>query len=126
MRIVDREEFLALPSNTLYAKLGNEISNIYELDVSEVNLSIKYQTDGNSWVYSDLIDFFRFDSNERCEIMEKLEDGQSVDVDCEFTSRDAFFETKGKFLVFSSEDCQKIVAAIQACAATNLSTDAAD
>ena len=98
MRIVNRTEFLSLPSGTVYAK--------YESLGILGELCIKGDTVANDWWYQALVAVDREDSEEFMNIMTQAENsGVEIKLDFDCQGRDGLFEDQ-KFVVFNKKDVQ--------------------
>jgi len=103
MKIVNRKTFLELPSGTIY-------SEHYSGDGFN-NLSIKYETWGNDWIYMDINDFDDCEnSGERYEKIDKMRDeGAEYPLNLDTTSRDGLFEDEQMFAIYDENDVNKII-----------------
>lgn len=108
MRIVNREQFLLLPEDTLYCKYEPCIFGVLEIK-GETVAGIDFR----SQQIADAVD----DSErERFEVLDDaLNAGTSfgVDLDCEY--RDAFFDKEQLFVVWEKPDIEKLVERLQRC-----------
>lgn len=105
MKILDRKQFLALPSGVLYSKFRYSIME---------GLYIKYDTTaGGDWVNVSLIDSpltFTGDYSDMDEIYEKShKEGTSFELDYEATARDGLYEDEQLFAVYEKEDFVKLI-----------------
>jgi len=105
MKILDRKQFLALPSGVLYSKFQYcRIDGLY----------MKYETKGDvDWVYQTLIDTplsFKDDYSDVYEIYEKShKEGKSFEMDYENTARDGLYEEEQLFAVYEKDDVMKLI-----------------
>ena len=112
MRIVSKEEFLQLPSGTVYAE--------YEPCIFG-NLSIKDDTVFS--ISNQPIDFYCLEiassvessgSEEFFERVEAMENnGKSFPVDLDSVGRDGLFETNQLYAVWEEEDIQSLITVLQ-------------
>lgn len=113
MKIVNRKEFLELPSGTVYCKYFNPDGF--------GNLSIKYDTKydennvGMDWLYMELSDFDdHVSSNER---YDKLGDmvnlGMSFPLKLDTVTRDGLFEDEQLFAIYDVNDVNLIIEALK-------------
>lgn len=104
MRIVNRKEFLAMPSGTVYCK--------YERMGILGDLCIKYRSLKADWYYLALADFD--DCNDSTEFVDKLDQMEkdpklSYPLNCDTTARDGLFEDNEMFMVYDKKDVMNIV-----------------
>lgn len=112
MKIITRKEFVKLPAETLFS--------YYEPCVF-TDLMVKNETwffdgGGSDFLTDSIIgaientssdDFF-----EKCERMEL---GETVPMDFEFTGREGLFDEKQLFAVYEKEDVKKLIDRLQKC-----------
>lgn len=99
MKIVNREQFLALPSGIVYSR--------YIPCITE-GLFIKYETRGNDWLYQDLIEEAEYGPNEeRYDVIEGSREGKPFRMDYECTSRDGAYD--GDFMIYDKDDLDKLI-----------------
>ncbi len=103
MRIVNRKEFLSMPSGTVYCKYGDNYFG---------DMSIKYGSLLNDWDYQAIGDFD--DCNDSGEMFDKLDQMKadssvSFPLNCDTSMRDGLFEDEQMFVVFSSSDVKNII-----------------
>ena len=104
MRIVNRKEFLAMPSRTMYCK--------YKCMGIFGDLCIKYQSLENDWYYLTLADFD--DCNDSVEFVNKLDQMEkdskvSYPLNCDTTARDGLFEDDEMFMVYDDSDVMRMI-----------------
>ena len=104
MRIVNRKEFLAMPSGTVYCK--------YERMGIMGDLCIKYKSLPSDWYYLAIADFD--DCNDSVEFTEKLDQMEkdskvSYPLNCDTTERDGLFEDDEKFMVYEDIDVMHMI-----------------
>lgn len=111
MKIVDRKTFLAMPSDTVYAK--------YQPCVFE-ELSIKSDTiyDGEraiDWFYQPIVDAVdAFDSREWYAFLElSRETGASISMNFEIEDRDGEFDQDQLFAVLEKQDVKALIDRLQ-------------
>lgn len=110
MRIVKREEFLKLPSGTVYATHYN--------DDGFGTLCIKRSSSpNNDWYYTDLNDFDDCDnSDDRYKKMKLMrEEGASYPLRLDTQSRDGLFEEDEFFAIYERGDIQNIITKLTEC-----------
>jgi len=97
MKILNREEFLKLPSGTVYVK--------YE-PYCFGDLCIKHQSYENDWIYVPLSEFDNCDDMD--DMMEKLDDmrdkARSIPELFDCTQRDGLFEQNQLFAIYELKD----------------------
>ena len=108
MKIVNREEFLKLPENTLYSKF----KPCYFDD-----LSIKYNTMGNDFVCVSIIDSIECDSSEEFsdKLFDAMENKKSIAMDFDNCGRDGMFNDDQLFAVWESDDIRKLIIELSNC-----------
>lgn len=108
MRIVNRKEFLSMPSGTVYSH--------YMPQVSE-GLMIKGDTWTNDWLYQDLL--FNVEGESSDEASDKLtdaeENGTSFKLDLNCGSRDGMFDENQLFMVYEKSDIERLIEALKDC-----------
>lgn len=105
MRIVNRKEFLQLPSGTLYCK--------YE-HTSAYNISIKYDTWESDWLHQELPTLWSPDESSSSDLYDKLDKAESdssysFSQDLESSNRDGHFDENQMFLIYEKEDIIKLI-----------------
>lgn len=101
MKIVNRETFLALPSNTLFCK--------YKRCFFE-NYAIKHDTLENDFLYQDLKELDANDSGQWVEqLNDSTENGTSINLDLDCCSRDGLFDSDQLFAIFDNKDVSSII-----------------
>lgn len=111
MKILDRKQFLALPSGVLYSD--------FRYSVME-GLYIKYDTTaGGDWVKLSFLDSpftFTEDYSDIHEIYEKShKEGASFIMDYDCTVRDGLYEEDDLFAVYEKEDLIKLIEFLNEC-----------
>lgn len=104
MKIINREEFLKLPTNTLYCK--------FMKDDSFGTLFIKLNSiNNNDWYYQALSDFDYYgNSTERYErINLMLTDQAEYPLKLDSSSRDGLYNLDDLFCIYSEEDIKEII-----------------
>jgi hypothetical protein len=110
MRIINRKEFLELPSGTLFCKYN---------ECCFGDMSIKYDTwkESNDFLYVDINDFIYGDSSDST--FDKLEQmkntGENVSIDLDVQSRDGLYEDGQLFAVYDNNDVLHIIEKLKAC-----------
>ena len=106
MKIVNRTEFLRLPSGTVYA---NYESGLFEL------LCIKGENCGtNDWFYDDLVGVGAIDCDgsdlEAFDLLDLSEKtGSRVPMNFEITGRDGCFDADQLFAVYERVDVEQLI-----------------
>ncbi len=102
MRIVNRTEFLALPSGTVYRCTAPH-------DV----LSIKYDTWTNDWIYTNFQNWESNDSGELWDRETEMINDPTVSYPLDLmTMRDGCYDENEKYVIYEQSDIDKIVAAL--------------
>ena len=102
MRIVNRQEFLQLPSGTVYSKYKSMgmISGLYE----------KFQSSTNDWVYQDLISCIDADSSaELFDLMDAAMNGKEFSLDLDCGERDGCYDESDMFAIYDKKDLDKLI-----------------
>jgi hypothetical protein len=109
MKIVNRQQFLALPANTVFAR--------YAPCYMEA-LEIKGDSMPNDFFVQQIADAVdSHDSGEFAALLEAaLETGSSVPMDFNCQYRDGGFNEGQLFAVFEKQDVQALIARLQECA----------
>jgi hypothetical protein len=107
MKIINREEFLKLPSGVLF-------SDYYPCVFS--GLSIKLESLGAiDFCYKELIGNVKFD--EATEMMDMLDDaeenGSSFPLDFDTAQRDGMYQEEGLYAIYEPADIQGLIAKLQ-------------
>lgn len=105
MRIVNRKQFLELPSGTLYTK--------YESGWNFGELAIKKESCGNDWRYIELIGWPQdcSGSSELFVNLQQYEKEWRNDLEC--SARDGFYEEEQLFAIYDKEDVQQLITKLQ-------------
>lgn len=107
MRIVSRDEFLKLPSGTLYANIGKREYGI------NGELYIKYATlEEDDWVYASLVDVEMCYGDDRWYFLDKAYKDSSYEIplDTYATCRDGRHDGNERvFLVFSKKEVKQLI-----------------
>lgn len=106
MRIVNREQFLALPAGTLYQK--------YEPCYTQGAIEIKQESLYNDWYALSLDGVISLGSNNSGELYESLERmemrGASYPIDLNTVSRDGLYNEDQLFLIWGRSDVEQLSA----------------
>lgn len=117
MRIVDRKEFLALPSGTIYAKFGAQPKDGSYLNLTHGEVAIKGDTSaGVDWWVQDLFPWFAESSgsDDYHETLERmLLHGAEAKPDYDCESRDGYFDEDQLFVIWDREDAERLIARLQ-------------
>ena len=107
MKIVNREQFLALPENTVYSVAGKDC-HFWE------DLYIKGSTWKNDWMYLDLINNVdACDSNESSEIIySAIHKGTEFRND-DTLQRDGMYDENDMYVIFDDTDVRLIISLLQ-------------
>ena len=110
MRIVNREQFLAMPEYTLYSE--------YEPCVWD-DINVKHETDGDSYFYCSINDSLDvLSSEEFCDVMfEAEEKGTSVGMCFDILDRNNWDGSCQKYIVYEKDDIEKMVIELNKCLA---------
>ncbi len=110
MKIVNREEFLKLPANTLYAKCTSH-------HVGEP--AIKEESTGNDWYYMDIGDLNTEEdhsSEDYFDILGKMDKtGVSYPNDYSTLDRDGLYDNDQKFMIWEKEDLDNLIGLLNKC-----------
>ncbi|GFN32518.1 hypothetical protein [Paenibacillus xylaniclasticus] len=103
MRIVNRAEFLKLPSGILYSR--------YESLGTIRGLHSKLESLTNDWIYQDVVGDIDEDENEFDEIFAKAEKDSSYEfrMDLNCGRRDGMFDDDDKFAIYNEEDIRRLI-----------------
>lgn len=100
MKILNREQFLSLPSGILYMKY--EPYNLGELQIKESTLD-------NDFICLDLNGIEMSDEEQLFHVLiEAQENGRNVELDMELTYRDALYDKNQLFMVLEKDDVLKL------------------
>lgn len=102
MKIVSRNEFLLLPSGTLYSRYVPQVVTGFE---------IKGDSFHNDWYFRDILGEVGGDSttNE----FEDMEKGMHFPLCLNIEQRDGLFEQDAMFLIYEPEDIKALIAEIK-------------
>ena len=108
MKIVNLEEFRALPEYTLFAKYDPCVFG---------ELETKYETWEHDFLCASIIDFQGNVSSEHwaCILDEMEKNKSSVGLDFEHSGRDGLFEDNQMFAVFENKDIDDLIAHLRKC-----------
>jgi len=108
MRIVKREEFLAMPQGTLYCHYRPQVVGNITIKASGPNEI------GNDYCYQELNEIDVQSSEERHEKLEAMlkDSALSVPLDAECTGRDGCFDDSELYLVYEMEDVAKLLSVL--------------
>lgn len=113
MRIVSRQEFLSMPSGTVFMKFPAQPKDDSSKDFGyDGVIAIKEDTVGEDFVVQDLFPLFEGvnDSSEWADIiLSMLEGEKSPPLDYECTGRDGLFDIDQLFLVWEREDLNRLI-----------------
>lgn len=105
MIFVDLDAFLKLPAGTVYSKYTPCACD---------EISIKQSNIGDyDWIYIplDTISFIKSEgSDDLFEILMNMKEGDSIKTDMLASMRDGLFDKDAKFLIYSKNDIEKLIA----------------
>lgn len=107
MKIVHREQFLALPAGVIYAKFTPCIFGDLAVKGDSVlpAVAIPGTTTTGDWYYHDFIELDVTDSGEWADkLFEGMAKDVSIPMDFETIGRDGFYDKDQLFAVFEKED----------------------
>ena len=112
MKIVNLQQFLALPAETLFAKYQPCVFGDWEIKVGNAG-----QQDFYTQAINGAIAF-----NDTGEFVDRLtdaeENGVSIAMDFDTSMRDGLFEDKQLFAIYERPDIEALIARLQRCLAT--------
>lgn len=101
MKIVNRKEFLALPSGIVYSLYRPQVIS---------GLFIKQESYSNDWNYQDMIDSVDCNSSEeRADILFGAEYAENFRMDYYSIDRDGLFEEDQMFIVYDQDDMASLI-----------------
>ncbi len=111
MRIVDRVQLMAMPPGTIFATYRTRgcAHGLYKkLE------TLRHTGQDIDWIECELLGQVNADSSgETFDIWEDMEQsGSSVPMSCDETSRNAFFDGEGRFLIYEEADIASLVVAL--------------
>lgn len=110
MKIVNRQEFLKLPKNTLFS--------IYVPCVVS-DLAIKSCDPGymeNDYMYTDIIGAIKWDYMDYHDTLLRMEEeNYSVESDFDSASRDGFFNNDELYFIYEKEDIENLIRRLKEC-----------
>ncbi len=104
MRVVKREDFLKLPKGTVYTDYKPHVFGC---------LCIKGESLKNDWWEQIIVGSLDHESDYLPDIFEALKLGKDVPVELHMESRDACFDDKQLYAVWSKEDVLKLISRLQ-------------
>lgn len=108
MRILNREQFLAMPPNTLFCE--------YYGHPEFGQLCVKLDSYGeNAFVYVVLDSVSSDDSDNFGNLLAEKSNGETFSMDFDCTSRDAIYEPDRCFAVFEPQDVKQLIARLTLC-----------
>jgi hypothetical protein len=117
MRIVPRQEFLAMPAGTVFMKFPAQPKDGGHIDLGyDGVISIKEDTVGEDFVVQDLFPWFEGvnDSGEWSDAMIAMLKGEpSPPLDYECAGRDGLFDREQLFLVWGRDDLERMIGCLQ-------------
>lgn len=110
MKIVNRKEFLKLPSGTLYSRIPKSKSRDYCFGV----LELKRESLDDDWWFIALTDVQTEDDSEsRFDMIDKMYEGQDINNPEYSMERDGFYDEDEMFLIWSQIDKQQLLELLQ-------------
>ncbi len=116
MKVLSREEFLALEGPVLYSKWRPD------WDGPDQSIGIKYQTMGNDWVCQGLDPLFssipehpEVKAHDVWGYVEGHNYKGSINIDLEFSGRDGYFDENDRFVVFEEADVAEVLRKVNEC-----------
>jgi len=108
MKIITRKQLMESPAGTLFSYYEPCIFRGLYIKDSEPN-------DGSTdFVVSSLIGAVSHDnSDEYVEILERMESGESLPVDFEFTGREGLFDDEQLFSIYEKQDVEILIKRLQ-------------
>jgi hypothetical protein len=108
MKILNRKQFLKMPSNTLYTKYAPCWFG---------SLMVKFESGSSDWNYESLNDPVKCNSSEEMfKILEHSKtSGDSFDIEFGIQSRDGGFDEDQLFVVWEKADIRKLILVLQNC-----------
>jgi len=107
MKIVNKNEFLLMPENTLFAKY-------YPCVIG--SLQIKGESIANDFYVQYISD--SIDANDTSDFIDKLESaekGETIMLDLNIQSRDGLFDDNQLFVVYDNQDVTQIIERLKLC-----------
>ncbi len=119
MKLYSKEEFLKLPSGTLFV-FGPADWTEGQIEPGYLALNVKYESLRDDFVFRPLIDIEVRSSEERDELndfilgeMKTCDISSDIPMDLFATSRDGLFEKDSTYLVLSNEELKAVIASLQ-------------
>ena len=114
MRVVDRKTFLTMPAGTVYAKIGDTTGDTSHYYFGEVRIKDDQRGDSD-WYSVGFTDGFTtaHDSGEWADHMERLYNGEEVEIDFETVDSDGLYDERQLFAVFSDAEVGALIARLQ-------------
>lgn len=115
MRIVNKQEFLKLPKNTVFSKYKPCVFDHFKIKDSSCKNSNKEYID---YFYTSIHDAVDIDSTE--DFIKKLDEAQKnsnfeIDMNFDVLDRDGRFDKDQLFAVWSKEDISKLIERLKEC-----------
>ncbi|MBB6694363.1 hypothetical protein H7B90_23485 [Cohnella xylanilytica] len=106
MRIVNRKEFLHLPSGTVYSRFQPMMIE---------GLMVKGDSLSNDWTYSNLIEDVDANSSEEFSniLLDAMDNGTSFSMDLECYGRDGSYDDSSMFAIYDRDDVERLVDRLQ-------------
>lgn len=108
MRIVNREQFMKLPENTLFAKYHPSVFG---------QLAIKGESWERDFLVQEIVDAIECkDTGEYCEKVDGAQhNGDSIRFDFNCQGRDGYFDDDQLFAVWEQEDVRQLIERLKKC-----------
>jgi hypothetical protein len=107
MKLLNRAEFLKMPSNTVFTK--------YKPTCFDEILIKGDSTGYNDFWFQDLLQVESDDRGQTFDTFDKLENGESIKMDYDCEGRDGLFEEDQLFAVFEKQDVADLIKRLQEC-----------
>lgn len=107
MKIINLEEFLKLPANTLYHKYTPQIFGELEIKVNDPG---EWEP---SWIAQDLFGFAEGNTGDSSN--SDIIDSGEFRWDLDSTCRDGYYDYNQLFAVYDKEDVQRLISQLEKC-----------
>ncbi len=104
MRILNRQEFLKLPKNTVYSKYKPCFFGAFE---------IKMDTWDNDFLVQEIAG--AIECSETSDFISKLESNEHIKMDFDSVGRDGLYEDEQLFAVLDDEDVKSLIERLEKC-----------
>jgi hypothetical protein len=109
MKIINYDEFVSLPKGTLYRE--TEPCWFGELQIKQDSIN-----ENNDWLLTRL-DYLEesHSSDDFIKCYNKMEKGESFNLDIHCSERDGMFDYDRKFLIYEKKDVEKLIELLKTC-----------